>query len=122
SEMELMLANIIDTIKRERVRVVGLIATDARDKLFLAQQISQFAPGVMLFTLESDLLFVHPDYNKYVRGMIVASSYPLFAQSQTWTMPGDAPRRQQFATTNSDGVYNALLDILSYTIDRVPLP
>jgi hypothetical protein len=121
--VELMVANIIDTITRERVRAVGLVATDARDKLFLAQQLSVYAPGVILFTLESDLMFIHPDYNKYVRGMIVASSYPLFAANQVWTSPsaGRQPRLlQQFSATNSEGVYNALLALVAYDGSGTP--
>jgi hypothetical protein len=124
--VELMIANMVDTIRRQRVRAVGLIATDARDKLFLAQQVSAYAPGVILFTIESDLMFIHPDYNKYVRGMIVASTYPLFAANQLWTAPssptGLRPGLQQFSSTNSEGVYNALLALVAYDVNGAHTP
>ena len=71
--VELILANILDTLQREHITTVVSLPRDTRDKLFLAQQISRALPAVTLFTIESDLLFVHPDYNSYARGMIVAS-------------------------------------------------
>ena len=121
SSIEIVLANIIDTLKRLRITTVGILATDTRDKLYLAQQLSRFLPGVKLFTTEGDVLFVHADYNSYVRGMLVASSYPLFAQNQAWTT-GETAGKQllQFATMSSEGAYNALLALTSYEWDGSP--
>jgi hypothetical protein len=121
SSIEIVLANIIDTLKRLRITTVGILATDTRDKLFLAEQLSRFMPGVKLFTTEGDVLFAHPDFNQYVRGMLVASSYPLFAQNQAWTTGHIAGAQlQQFATMSSEGIYNALLALTSYKPDGSP--
>ncbi|HXI27694.1 MAG TPA: hypothetical protein VNG89_04715 [Vicinamibacterales bacterium] len=126
ASVELMLANIMDALDREHISTVGLLATDARDKLFLAEQLSRRGSGVRLFTLESDLSYVHPDYNRYMRGMIVASTYPLFAQTQRWYARWHAANAReesrthnqlQFSMTNAEGVYNATIALLDYAPD-----
>jgi hypothetical protein len=112
SAVELELGQILDVITRDHITTVGLLATDTRDKLFLAQQIARRAATVRLFTIEGDLFYVHPDFGQYVRGMIVASSYPLFAQNQAWV--DRTPVNQQFSTTMAQGVYNAMVTLLNY--------
>ena len=55
---------------------------------------------------------MHPDYGQPCVGMIVASSYPLFAPE-----PGlvdRTPVNQQFSTTMAQGVYNAMVTLLNY--------
>lgn len=58
--VELRLANILETVRRQDIRTVGIVATDARDKLFLAQELARHSPDVTLFTVENDLLYAHP--------------------------------------------------------------
>jgi hypothetical protein len=112
ASVELVIANILDTIDREHITTVGLLATDARDKLFLAEQIARRDATVRLFTIESDLFYLHQDYSAYTRGMIVASTYPLFNQNQHWVNRQGFQR--QFPTTNAQGTYNAMLALLNY--------
>jgi hypothetical protein len=111
SAVELELSEILDVITRDHVTTVGLLATDTRDKLFLAQQLARRSAAVRLFTIESDLFYVHPDYSQYVRGMVVASSYPLFVQNQKWVT--GTLVNQQFSTTMAEGVYNATVTLLN---------
>lgn len=122
SSTDVALAGILATINRERLSVVGLFATDARDKLFLAQQISLRSPDTMIFTIEGDVLLAHSDYRQYTHGMIVAASYPLFTGTQLWkpTATG-AEARHQFASTSAQGVYNAAVAILNYDERGAPL-
>jgi hypothetical protein len=121
SYVELVLAGILDTIKRENIAAVGLWASDTRDKLFLAQQLATSCPNVTLFTSESDLLYTHPDYGAYMTGMAVASTYPLYNSNQLWSPPfwGFAERRQ-FPTSASQGIYNAALALIDYESDGSP--
>jgi len=100
---EIALDNILDGLERLGVSAVGLYATDKRDHLFLAQEISRRVPSVQLFALEGNLIYLHPDYRSYVRGTLVVGSYPLFFLTQN--------RRdfQQFTYMAAAGVYNALL-------------
>ncbi len=112
TSVELVVANLLSTIRREAIQTVGILATDTRDKLFLAQQISQFSPDVAIFTTEPDLLFTHPDYRRYTRGLIVGSTYPLFNGIQPASMA--SARRLQFGSMTAQGVYNAALALLDY--------
>ena len=115
SSTDVALAGILATIDREHLSVVGLFATDARDKLFLAQQIALRSPDTMIFTIEGDLLLAHSDYRQYTHGMIVAASYPLFTGTQLWSPTATGGEvRHQFASTSAQGVYNAAVAILNY--------
>lgn len=51
---ELVLGHLLSTISKEHYRYVGLLATDPRDKLYLAKLIRRYCPDVGLFTVQSD--------------------------------------------------------------------
>lgn len=111
--IELLLLNTLETLRREHITTVGLLATDTRDKLFLSQMLARHCPNMRVFTIETDLLYAHPDYSTYMRGMIVASSYPLFNPNQLWTQPSIGEhRRFQFAASFSTGLFNAFQALL----------
>ncbi|MFO0819978.1 MAG: hypothetical protein U1A77_18660 [Pirellulales bacterium] len=111
---ELILQNILRTITRENIKAVGIMGTDVRDKLFLARHIRDHAPDVILFTLESDVLYLHSDFWHATSGMVVASSYPLFPPNQNWTTPLATQAKEgrqvlHFGSDSLQGVYNAML-------------
>ena len=106
---ELSLAGIFATLSRLRIQYVGIVATDVRDKLFLARQIALNCPGVTLFTLDSDLLLTHPKYIPFLRGTLVASTYPLYNRNQVWTPDGTPKEFFQFPSGPAEGVFNATL-------------
>jgi hypothetical protein len=113
---ERSLAHILSTIYAEKVRFVGIIATDIQDKLFLARQVRLFSPDVVLFTFESDILLTHPDARSYLKGMLVVSPYPLFTRNQQWSYPFQGQRQRiQFSSDADQGVYNATLALLGYS-------
>jgi hypothetical protein len=93
------------------IEAVGIIATDIRDRLFLAEAIHRNAPDVQLFTFESDLLFAHPAYQDVMRGMIIASTYPLIADNQVWSARTrtQETRPRQFGGSTAEGIYNAAI-------------
>ncbi|HEY7285458.1 MAG TPA: hypothetical protein VH497_08455 [Vicinamibacterales bacterium] len=104
---EATVSAILDNIRHENVSAVGIVATDARDVLFLAREIKRGAPDVQLFLASSYLLYLHPQYIPYMRGAIAASPYPLTLNAR------DANRaqrgRQPFQSHISEGVFNATL-------------
>ena len=113
---DLVLSSILSTISRENIKYVGLLATDVRDKLFLAEQIRKYCPDVRLFTLLDDMLYTHPEHSAALEGMLVASTYPLFSQNQVWTDDvGGSRLRRQFANSGVEGVYNAALALRGRT-------
>lgn len=111
---EYALAQICQALRREQFKYVGITATDVRDRMFLASIVHQYCPEAQLMVVGGDLLLTHPDYSSALRGALVASSYPLFAENQIWTAPFrmlEAGRRQQVVFTNNSiqGYYNAVL-------------
>lgn len=111
---EQILANILSTISREDFDYVGIIATDVRDTIFLAQEVHQHAPSAVLFTMSSDLLFLHPEINSTLRGMLIVNSYPLNSFNQLWGLPPSTNRRFQFPDDASESTYNAAVTLLGF--------
>lgn len=107
---DLTLDGILSQLQRRRIGAVGILATDTRDRLFLAREINRVAPDVLLFGTEPDILMLHPDYAPFVRGTLMASSYPMQGHAQTLTHgTGMRERRVQFTSMAQQGLYNALL-------------
>ena len=95
--------------------MVGLLATDVRDKLFLGEELRRRMPDVQFFTYESNVLYLRSDKNLALRGMLVFSTYPLILDNQWFT--GDARQNQRFAFSSDgmQGTYNATLIQLGFT-------
>jgi hypothetical protein len=111
--LDTLVESILATIRREEYQAIGIFSTDKRDHLFLAERIVREVPNALLFTTEADLIYVHPEFRSFVRGAIVASSYPLFNATQSLTSPHLASLgRQQFSTMGAQGMYNAVLKLL----------
>lgn len=119
---ELKLHVLLSTLARERIRHLGLVFTDVRDKLFLVEKIRKHAHHVSLFTFETNILYVHPRLNAYTDGMLVISSYPATTEAQRLFATNrdlfgspeeDVARRLQFSTDAEHGVYNATVLVLS---------
>jgi hypothetical protein len=68
----LELAKVLGDLSREETRFVGLVATDPRDVLFLAQRIRDVLPDVRLFTLASDIRYLDSSHAQVLDGMLVA--------------------------------------------------
>src|SRR5262249_51708985 len=118
AEADLVVTNILSSISRMKVKYVGLLGTDTRDKLFFAQQIRKYCPDVRLFTFEGDILYTHPDYNSYLTGMIVVSTYPFFDRHQGRALllkpVGTENSLLHFPMEAAQGAYNAILALLNY--------
>jgi hypothetical protein len=112
---EATIANTLDHMLHERISAVGIIATDARDTLFLAREVKKAIPDVQLFFPNSYLLYLHPEYIPYMRGSIVASPYPLALANQRRMGDRWSPRlnqdaqRQPFPSMTFEGIFNATL-------------
>jgi hypothetical protein len=112
---DLLFSNLLETIAREGIRYVGIVATDPKDKLFLAEKLRQLAPDIVLFTFDNNLLYAHPDQTEEMSGMLVLSSYPLFTEGAPGfpsLRPGAGRRRaanqrRQFGSEYQEGVYQA---------------
>jgi hypothetical protein len=108
---DLVLADLLTAMAQKRARHVCLVASDTRDKIFLASLIRGRCPDVQLCTTGSDMLLAHPDYSYPLRGMVVASTYPLHPTVQTWSAISEGSDRHRilFANEACEGCYNAVL-------------
>ena len=107
---ELVLGQILADISHRHIRAVGIIATDPLDIVFLAKEVRQFLPDVRLFATQSYLLFTHPQNVDDLRGMIVASTYPLYPSNQSWSYSYQGDRTHVFFSSESgQGTYNAAI-------------
>ena len=114
ASLELMIDEIAQTLKSRDVRAIGLIGTDVRDKIFLADRLRKQLPDARLFTFGSNDLYLREEFNNSLRGMLVFSTYPLILQNQWWDPVIRArPRRFAFASDDAEGVFNAILRQLS---------
>jgi hypothetical protein len=107
---DMILSDILSTIAKERIQYVGVVATDTRDRIFLANLLRDRCPDVQLFMTVPELLLAHPDYSYALRGTIIGSTYPLHLEGQR--RPHDSehsrdPPRLLFATQSTQGYYNA---------------
>jgi hypothetical protein len=107
--IDLVFDDIARTLTRHGIRLVGLLATDVRDKLFLGAELRRRMRDVQLFTYESSALYLRPEHNQALRGMLVLSTYPLAMESQWWARGPTTSLRLSFSTDAAEGAYNATL-------------
>jgi hypothetical protein len=92
-----------------RIRVVGIDATDANDAVFLVRLIRRYCPDAQIFIVESDLLYLDPESITDLRGVIVGSTYPLYASNHEWSGPNRGTRGRVFPSQYAQGTYNAVV-------------
>jgi hypothetical protein len=106
---EMALIEALTDIGRRDPMAVGIIATDPRDVVFLGRMVREFCPDARLFTCQAELLYARPQTTAALRGMLVATTYPLAMRDQWWTAPTDENRtRQAFPSEAAQGAYNAM--------------
>ncbi|HKQ93211.1 MAG TPA: hypothetical protein VJZ77_21295 [Blastocatellia bacterium] len=112
--MELALGEMLSEINRERIRYVGVSATDPLDRIFLVREIRKNSPNTRIFFMPSaELLYLHSETNLDFQGALVISPYPLFSLNQLWTYPFEGDKRRlQFSSHTAQGLYNATLELL----------
>jgi hypothetical protein len=107
--LDLILDDLARTLVRRQIRLVGLLATDVRDKLFLGDEIRKRVRDVQFFTYQSNILYLRPDRSLALRGMLVLSTYPLILENQWSTSSDRSGQRFAFGSDGAEGVYNATL-------------
>ena len=111
NRVELVLDANMREINEHKINYVIVTATDPADMLFLVHWVRQNCPKVTPIALTADLLYLHTDVNAETRGMIVATTYPLYLENQLWTLrPDDLRSPIQFSLDTSEGIYNATAD------------
>jgi len=108
---ELVLASAFDTVRRRRIRYLGVVASDTRDVLFLARKAREFGVDAHLFTFGADVLYQHPDTRPALDGLLVVTTYPLFGPYQAWhhSNTRGGTQYRSFPGSSEEGIYNAML-------------
>jgi hypothetical protein len=116
---EAVLMELASTLRRERIRYVGVVATDSLDALFVTRAIHALAPNIRIVLFNADLLFARASQNWGLSGVLAVTSYPLISRNQYY---GGAvrPRRAQFSSDASEGEYNACRRMLLNAPDSKP--
>lgn len=79
---ELQLAAALDRLSLSHARIVVVVATDVRDRLYLFEQVHARLPEALLVDFTSDQLLAHADAVAATRGaLVLASSELLCAQT-----------------------------------------
>jgi hypothetical protein len=120
---ELSLSTALETIRRERIRFLGIVASDVRDSLFLARKVRDSELDAILFTFGSDSLYTHPDVAPYRRGLDVVTPYPLVGTEAIWrpkvSVGGNG--RRPFSSATEEGIYNAVLTLIDQPALRLDM-
>lgn len=82
---DLALSNLLAVLCGEgKKSYLGIVATDSRDQIFLAERVQEICPDLQLFFLDSDLLLAHPQNRAALDGAIILSSSALFTRGLSW--------------------------------------
>jgi hypothetical protein len=109
---EQIMSSLLSTISHEHYNYIGILATDSRDTMFLAEEVHEHSPGSILYTYNTELLYLHDEINSNMRGMLMVGTYPLAISNQLWSPPWHTRTLLQFPDENSEGMYNAALVLL----------
>ncbi len=82
ASQQLALDHVLDQLEQSPPKMVIVVATDVRDRLFLFDQLRQRLPSAMLIDLESDILLAHPDFLHASRGAVTVASANLFVRGE----------------------------------------
>ncbi len=113
NSVELVLDQLLESIKQQQIGCVIIAASNVEDTVFLAEAVHNSSPNAMMISLNANLLFLHSEVNPQLQGVFVASAYPLFTANQVWTNPfWGAQLRIQFPSETAEGEYNATVALL----------
>ncbi len=109
ASIDILLEEIARMLGRRGIKAVLLVATDVRDKLFLGRELKRRLPNLQLFTTEGNVLYLRPEYNAWLRGMLVVSTYPILLRDPAWRPQSSDGQQYAFANEGAEGTFNAVL-------------
>jgi len=80
ASLQLTLDQVLDRLQVLVPRVIIVVATDVRDRLFLFNQLRARLPRAMLVDLEADNLLTHPEFLHASRGAMAVASAHMFVR------------------------------------------
>lgn len=107
--MDLLLDQIARSLTENDIRLVGILATDVRDKLFLAHELRRRMRDVQFFTYGTNLLLLRTDWTQAMHGALVLATYPLIPDGAADPTAPVRTLRFTFGSDAAVGAFNAAL-------------
>lgn len=111
------LEQMIHYLRRKRIRMASLSATNVFDTVFLANILAAHCPDVRIVLRGPDLLFVQEALQGSLSGLMAVSAFPLFPEGTSWSNAIVAPENvsdmETFASSDQIGAYNAVSSLLN---------
>jgi hypothetical protein len=110
---EAVLFGISSQLRQGRYSLIGIVATNVLDALFLSRFIRSICPDSRVFVFEQDLLYMRATAEFPLYGTLSVVTYPLLlANQRSW--PTENQARIQFPDQPAEGVYNATTAALAH--------
>jgi hypothetical protein len=109
TESAQVVASTIESLRRQGITDLGVLATSSADKMLLVTALRAAAPDIRPHVYEANLTLADPAQHGAMDGTLAASSYPVAAVTQLWA---GRPNVQPFTSDAAEGIYNALLALL----------
>lgn len=108
SEVDISMGAMLESFHRLGPDSVTILGSSVHDRLFLASQVRHHLPQAQILLLDEHMLYVHPSHVTDLLGAWVVGTYPRLAFVRT-----QAGSVLSFRSTEMQGIYNALLAMLS---------
>jgi hypothetical protein len=115
--IQLALEQVLGQLQAHPPKMVIVVATDVRDRLFLFDELRKRLARAMLVDLESDNLISHPDFLHASRGALAIGSAELTPQGLTYGCKASGAAAQMMSTWSTD--FQA---ILADAVSRLYVP
>lgn len=100
------------------IKAIGIVGSDTYDKLLILQALRNHFPDVLFFTTDLDARMLHHSENKWVRNLVVASTYGLTPDKNKYETFQALAFRDSYQTA----LYNTMHRVLINTEKIFKLP
>jgi len=122
---DVALDNLLQRVTRYGYRYIGIVTTDVKDEIFLAERVHRLAPDAIVFVFQSNLLYAHAGASAPMFGAVVVSAFPLLTRGTLppgfwhWYPPGEPPvPTRGFASEGQHGVFLATKKLLGEAVEN----
>ncbi|HTS76854.1 MAG TPA: hypothetical protein VMG40_11655 [Bryobacteraceae bacterium] len=106
------LEEAVDTIRRQGIQAVEIIASNPLDVLFLARVLQTKSPDTRLILPYTSLMFVEAARTDVLRNILALASYPLMRE-RVWLRGANPNPVLSHPDSISEGIYNATVLLLA---------
>lgn len=113
---EILISQMLNTIRQRRIKYVVISSIDGRDPIFLAEIVRRHCPDAQLMLVSPEIIHLHSEFRSVLHGALVASTHSLNPEDQTWCFPygkaGSKKDRHRYSVMGSQssyGIYNAVV-------------